>query len=98
MTKINRPKTSPQNNNALTIDQPARYCIRVVGNLDDNWSDRLAGLTISSSSRIGTKGVSTLTGTVIDQAALFGVLKALYDMRMPLLNVECLETSDRRNL
>lgn len=93
MTEINLPKTTPQKNSVLTIDQPATYCIRVVGILDHNWSDRLGGLMISSSNQAGSKGVTSLTGTVIDQAALFGVLKALYDMRLPLLSVECLETT-----
>lgn len=73
----------------LTIDKPAMYCIRVVGYLDENWSDRLGGLKIYSPSQEGKTAVTTLTGQVIDQAALFGVLKALYDLRMPLISVVC---------
>jgi len=75
----------------LTIDRSATYCIRVVGFLDKNWSDRLAGLEIVCDEGQRRKVVTTLSGTLIDQAALFGVLKALYDMRLPLLSVECLE-------
>ena len=75
----------------LTVDKPATYCIRVVGHLDENWSARLGGLEIDSSSPEGKRAVTTLSGPIIDQAALFGVLKALYDMRLPLLSVECLE-------
>jgi hypothetical protein len=80
------------NNNGsdLKIDQPATYCIRVVGYLDENWSSRLGGLKIDATSQEGKKAVTTLSGSIIDQAALFGVLKALYDMRLPLLSVECL--------
>ena len=84
-------RNPPLNERELTIDQPARYCIQVVGYLDENWSDRLGGLKINSSSQEGKKAVTTLSGQLIDQAALFGVLKALYDMRLPLLSVECIE-------
>jgi hypothetical protein len=75
----------------LTIDRPAIYCIRVVGYLDENWSARLGGLKIEPSDQENRKALTTLSGPIIDQAALFGVLKALYDMRLPLLSVECLD-------
>ena len=75
----------------LKIDNPARYCIRVAGLLDDAWSDRLGGLAITSSGQGSEEGITSLSGTLMDQAALFGVLNALYDLRMPLLSVECLE-------
>jgi hypothetical protein len=65
----------------------------VVGYLDENWSDRLGGLTINSSNQEGRKAVTTLSGPLIDQAALFGVLKALYDLRLPLLSVECTQVN-----
>ena len=78
---------------ALTVDQPAKYCIRVVGYIDENWSTRLGGLEINTSVKDGKRAVTTLSGSLIDQASLFGVLKALYDMRLPLLSVECLEVS-----
>lgn len=76
----------------LTVDKPATYSIRVVGYLDEDWSARLGGLKINSTAREGKRMVTVLSGSMIDQAALFGVLKALYDMRLPLLSVECLGT------
>lgn len=81
------------NNCALTIDKSAVYCIRVVGSLDAGWSDRLGGMTITTSGIVGQHPVTILSGPLIDQAALFGVLKALYDLRLPLLSVECLQVS-----
>ena len=75
----------------LKIDQPAIYSIQVAGYLDENWSNRLGGLKISCASQDENTLVTTLSGALIDQAALFGVLKALYDMRLPLLSVECLD-------
>jgi len=78
------------NGSDLRVDKPATYCIRVVGYLDENWSARMGGLKIKSTVPEGKRAVTTLSGQIIDQAALFGVLMALYDMRLPLLSVECL--------
>jgi hypothetical protein len=77
----------------LKIDQPATYRIQVAGYLDENWTTRLGGLRISTDARDDDKLITMLSGELIDQAALFGVLKALYDMRLPLLSVECLEVA-----
>jgi hypothetical protein len=77
----------------LKIDQSATYCIQVAGYLDENWSNRLGGLEISNTSQDENTLVTTLSGALIDQAALFGVLKALYDLRLPLLSVECVEVA-----
>jgi hypothetical protein len=72
-----------------TIGSPANYEIRVVGELDENWSNRLGGLVITSSLLNNQQVITTLKGNLIDQAALFGVLMTLYDLRLPLLSVEC---------
>ena len=87
------PKNKSPEDIKLSVDNPATYCIRVVGCLDQSWSNRLGGMTISVSGQESQHAVSTLTGAMIDQAALFGVLKALYDMRLPLLSVECLDSN-----
>ena len=73
----------------ITIGSPANYEIRVVGKLDENWSNRLGGLMITSSILNNQQVITTLEGNLIDQAALFGVLMTLYDLRLPLLSVEC---------
>jgi hypothetical protein len=73
----------------ITIGSPANYEIRVVGKLDENWSNRLGGLMITSSILNNQRVITTLKGNLIDQAALFGVLMTLYDLRLPLLSVEC---------
>ena len=67
--------------------------IQVAGYLDESWSTRLGGLEITISDPDENARIATLSGSLIDQAALFGVLKTLYDMRLPLLSVECLETN-----
>ena len=91
MTDQDSSLSTPLEDIKLSVDQPATYCIRVVGNLDRSWSNRLGGMQISVSNPAGSQEVSTLSGAMTDQSALFGVLKALYDMRLPLLSVECLE-------
>ncbi len=76
---------------SLKIDTPATYRICVGGYLDQNFSDRLGGLTITPMSQEDEKVVTTLYGQLVDQAALFGVLIGLYDMRLPLISVDWLE-------
>jgi hypothetical protein len=83
-----------RNESELTIDKAATYSIRIVGYLDEKWSERLGGLKIVSTYKEGQKTISMLSGPLVDQAALFGVLNSLYDMRLPLLTVECLEINE----
>jgi hypothetical protein len=75
----------------LKLDTPATYRIRVKGHLDSSWSDCLGGLTISRSGQGHEPVVTTLYGQVLDQAALAGVLNALYGLHLPLLSVEYLD-------
>ncbi len=77
-----------------TLPSPsAKYEIRIRGYLDECWSDRLGGITILPSDEEPGGTITTLYGQLPDQAALFGVLNALYDMRLPVLSFECLEAS-----
>jgi len=71
-------------------DTPASYRIRVIGEVEEIGLDRLRGLEISTSGQ-GKKPITTLTVSLPDQAALFKLLHALYDMRLPLLSIVCLE-------
>jgi hypothetical protein len=80
----------------LSVLTPAKYRISVLGFLDEDMTDRLCGLTIESQDQVpgSDKPVVTLIGSLADQAALFGALNALYNMRMPLLAVECIGIND----
>jgi len=82
----------------IRVDTKAEYAIRVVGYLDESWSDRFSGMAILQRETGGPKSETTLIGPLVDQAALFGVLNALYDMRLPLVSVERLsvETGPER--
>ena len=75
----------------IKLETPANYRIRVQGHLDDSWSDRLGGMVISCAYTDKKNPVTILVGHLADQAALSGVLKALYDLHMPLLSAENLD-------
>jgi len=72
----------------LYLDDPAVCHIRIPGSLAQHWSESLGGLSISVADQAG-QTVTTLSGEVLDQAALMGILNGLYGMGYPLLSVEC---------
>ncbi len=76
-------------NKRLRPDVPVTYRIYVQGILDKRWSDRMGGVNISTTNPASEAPVTTLWGRLLDQAALYGVLNTLYDLRLPLLSVEC---------
>jgi hypothetical protein len=68
-------------------ERPVIYQIKVKGHLSAQWADWFAGLTIT----LEDNGVTVLTGSVADQAALHGVLKSVRDIGLPLLSVARVE-------
>ena len=64
-------------------DQPVVYQIRIKGHLDPRWTDWFDGLAVT----LEEEGCTLLTGPVIDQAALHGILKKVRDLGMPFLSV-----------
>lgn len=71
------PKTDPQ----------AHYSIRVRGCIDPGWSDWLEGFVVSYEA----DGNTVLTGPLIDQAALHGLLARIRDLNLTLLSVNLVE-------
>ena len=63
--------------------ESGRYEIRLKGHLDDKWADWFEGLTITREDN----GETRLTGPVVDQAALHGLLRKVRDLGMPLIAV-----------
>lgn len=63
--------------------QPMIYQIRIKGHLGREWVDWFEGLTLSALDN----GETLLAGPVVDQAALYGVLRKVRDTGIPLLSV-----------
>jgi hypothetical protein len=76
------------NHNANTDqDEPMVYQLRLKGHLGRQWTDWFEGLII----KLEENGDTLLTGPVLDQAALHGLLKKVRDLGMPLLSVNRVE-------
>ncbi|MEZ4730782.1 MAG: hypothetical protein R3E79_26965 [Caldilineaceae bacterium] len=75
MTNKHEPNNQPA--------QPVHYQIRLQGHLAPQWAEWFDGLTIT----LTANGDTLLTGPVVDQAALHGLLKKVRDLGMPLLAV-----------
>ena len=72
-------------------NKPGVYRITVKGRLDEDWSDRLAGMRIRTSQIENEITVTELAGRIRDQAELAGVLNSLYELHLSILSVEFLE-------
>ena len=82
MLKVKSKKSFPFN-------RSGKYRIRVLGSLDESWSERLGGFCITAVSIKDQEGpVTELVGNMRDQAELSGVLETLYDWHLMLLSVE----------
>lgn len=79
MSNTLNPETEPV--------QPVVYQIRIEGYLGCQWTDWFEGLSVT----LEDNGITLLTGPVIDQAALYGLLKKVRDLGMPLVSVNCIE-------
>jgi hypothetical protein len=71
------------------------YEIRLKGHLEARWAKIFDGMTIL----LEADGNTLLTGRVIDQAALHGLLKKVRDVGLPLLSVHSVDpgTKEERN-
>lgn len=72
-----------ERNPIIDPSQPMVYQIRIKGHLSRQWMDWFEGLTIT----LEDNGDTLLTGPVIDQATLHGLLRKVRDLGLPLLAV-----------
>jgi hypothetical protein len=78
--------------NTPRMNRPATYEIKVPGRLDENWSDWIEGMTMEVESGGDGPTITKLTGVVVDQAALQGLLSQLYGLGLSLISVNVIET------
>ncbi len=67
-----------------------RVEIRVKGRIDEHWSDWFEGLTVTHTEQDET----ILTGKVVDQASLYGLVAKLRDLGLPLISVNSVEVEE----
>jgi hypothetical protein len=78
---------SQKRNPKMDPNEPMVYQIRIQGHLGPEWTDWFEGLTIT----LEVNGDTLLTGPVVDQAALHGLLKKVRDLGLPLVSISPLE-------
>ena len=69
--------------------EPELYEIRLKGHLENRWANWFEGLTITALDN----GETLLTGPVVDQATLHGLLRKVLDVGMPLISVSRVRSS-----
>ncbi|MCB9434267.1 MAG: hypothetical protein H6668_20030 [Ardenticatenaceae bacterium] len=74
----------------LRLGQPASYCIQVQGVLDSSWSDYFCGLTITQMQCVEQGSITVLSGQIVDQLMLLGVLQRLCNLGLSIRSVEWL--------
>jgi hypothetical protein len=78
-------------NTTLHLHQPARYCLRLQGRVAADWADWLSDPVVQVDGA-GAGSITVVTGTVRDQAALFGLLSFVRDLGVPLIAIEFIQS------
>ena len=74
----------------------ARYEIRVGGHLDQRWSDWFEGMELTQAFNQNGSPITVLTGTIVDQAALHGILASVRDIGIPIISVNRIESLEEK--
>ena len=74
----------------------ARYEIRVDGHLDQRWSDWFEGMELPQAFNQNGSPITVLTGTIVDQAALHGILASVRDIGIPIISVNRIESLEEK--
>jgi hypothetical protein len=81
----------------IQFEQPGTYTIVVQGLVGAHWSERLAGMRITTTLDKGAP-TTTLRGRLRDQTQLHGVLHSLYELHLSLLFVELVRGCPRSKI
>ena len=74
----------------LSLNQPATYRIKVEGRLSEQWAEHFGGLALTFEHEPDGSTLTVLTGPIVDQAALHGILNRIRDLGLPLRSVDCM--------
>jgi hypothetical protein len=72
----------------LTMSGPAEYRICVQGAIERSWAELFAGMKVAYRNVTTPNALTVLTGDVLDQAELIGLLNRLYGLGLPLVSVQ----------
>ena len=78
----------------VRLGHTAKYQIKVQGRLTQGWSEWFDGMNVSVEPGGDDFSTTNLTGVVVDQPALHGLLEQIRDLGLPLLLVKYLEDSE----
>ncbi len=84
MSTVPDPRTTP--------GRPPTYQIRIGACLGREWTDWFDGLAVTP----GANGDTLLTGPLLDQAALYGVLRKVRDLGLPLISVNLIQPKESK--
>ena len=72
---------------SFQFDQTATYQIKVQGRLDERWTHWFDGMSIAFEQAEDGATLTVLTGLVVDQAALYGLINRMRDLGLSLVSV-----------
>ena len=81
-----------QRQRQLNMYDPAVFCIRVQGELDESWGEYFGTLSLTVQVDESGSYATTLISEPVDQSALVGIINHLYALGVPLRSVVCLPT------
>ena len=70
------------------------YEVKLKGHLNKSWAEWFDGFDFTYES----DGTTTLSGEIVDQAALHGLLKKIRDLHLPLISVNRLDTDESKDI
>ena len=76
----------------LTMRGPATYRIIVQGRISADAVGRIGGMSVSERNTADGDIETILVGRLPDQAALTGVFNELYELHLPVISADCLES------
>ncbi len=72
--------------------QPIKYIIRIKNHIDSNWENWLEGMRITHKD----DGVTVLSGYVVDQSALYGILEKIHSLNLSLISVQKVDSEKHK--